>query len=450
MTAVLATPSPLLPGAARMGHAERREHPLIAALSLFIGLSAANAMGGVLQFAFFGFCLGSLLRGKHRTPFGLMGGVVLCGVIATVTSLRGEPSITPLLSLWRPFVEGYLLAIFLYKFCQIRTLKALLTALAGYVAIELICATTMVVMPDLRMALINLWYPEDSYGDRAFRVALLFRGFGVSRHHLFGMPLALGIIGSLLIVGASLERSSFRRAILSSLAFASVLLILSNARIGLVPIFACYTLGISLYFRPYYFRHLVVLFAVLLPLLIALVQMYLGDVGEALIGWMEEGAMQFIAPSQAADTTTIKDLASMIMLPIDPLAWLIGNGRLCESGEVCYSDIGWIRLLQIGGLLLAIPVTVLYLVLIVKIYKGLNSLGMNAPYHSARSSRKLLLWVLVITFVLATAKGESFATNDYSRLMMTLAVFMHQLPRWSNLATTTKHGWEDSEYLPAR
>lgn len=403
-------------------------HEGMAALALFVGLSAANAMGGLLQLAFFGLCLGVLLLHRHRVPLALMGGVVLCGMIATLTSVRDELGMAPLLRFVRPFVEGYLLAILLYHGCRIRTLKSLLVALAGYVLIELFCALAMAALPELRSALLDQWYSDDSYDGQAFQAALLFRGFGVSRHHMFGFPLALGVVGALLLVGASLEARLPRRWLLTAAAAGCALLILPNARVGLVPLLICYALGISLFFRFYYLRQILVLALLGVPLLLLLVRLYLGDAGEALIDWMLEGVMQFIDPNQAADATTVSDLSAMVILPVEPLAWLIGDGRICQPGEGCYSDIGWIRLLQEGGLLLAVPVALLYLGVMLKIHHGLSRFGMNRPVRQERSSRDTLLWVLLLTFALATIKGEAYAPNDYSRLLMMLAVLVHQLP----------------------
>lgn len=404
-------------------------HEGMAALALFVGLSAANAMGGLLQLAFFGLCLGVLLLHRHRVPLALMAGVVLCGMIATLTSMRDELGMASLLRFVRPFVEGYLLAILLYHGCRIRTFKSLLVALAGYVLIELFCALAMAALPELRSALLDQWYGDDSYDGQAFQAALLFRGFGASRHHMFGFPLALGVVGALLLVGASLEARLSRRWLLTAAAAGCALLILPNARVGLVPLLICYALGISLFFRFYYLRQILVLAGLGVPLLLLLVRLYLGDAGEALIDWMLEGVMQFIDPSQAADATTVSDLSAMVILPVEPLAWLIGDGRICQPGEGCYSDIGWIRLLQEGGLLLAVPVALLYLGVMLKIHDGLHRFEINRPVRQERSSRDPLLWVLLLTFVLATIKGEAYAPNDYSRLLMMLAVLVHQLPR---------------------
>lgn len=417
-------------GSADVAKASKESTPrwVYAALAIFVGISAANAMGGLPQLVFLCLCLGVMLLRRHQVPLGLMGGVVLCGMIAMFSSLRVDLSIAPLLRFVRPFVEGYLLAILLYYVCRIRTLSSLMAVLAAYVFVELICAMAMASLPELRSALLDQWYGDGSYDGQAFQAALLFRGFGVSRHHLFGFPLALGVVGVLLLVGASLEPRLLRRWLLTAAAAGCALLILSNARVGLVPLLICYALGISLFFRFYYLRHILVLASLGIPLLLLLVRHYLGDAGELLIEWMREGVMQFIEPSQAADVTTVSDLEVMVILPAEPLAWLIGDGRICQPGESCYSDIGWIRLLQEGGLLLAVPVALLYLGVMLKIHAGLHRFGMNRPVRQERSSRDLLMWVLLLTFVMATIKGEAYAPNDYSRLLMMLAVLVHQLP----------------------
>lgn len=412
-------------GRSRIPH---RAHTGLAALALFIGLSAANAMGGVLQVVFFGICLSALLTKPHRVPLSLLVSVMLCGFIATLTGLRGESGFAPFLRFARPFVEGYLLAVMLSKFCGVRSKESLMMALAFYIAIEMLSGALMAIFPDLRFALLDKWYADDSYGGQAFQNALLFRGFGVSRHHLFGLPLAIGTIASLLLISAISERSSLRRWVLVGAAFAGMLLILPNARIGLVPVFICYALGISVFFHSAYLRQLAFL-SVAAPLLLMLLKVYLGEAGDMIVDWLVEGSHQFIDSSQGAEATTFNDLAGMVIFPTDPLVWLIGDGSVCQPGEICYSDIGWVRLLQEGGLILAIPVTALYVRLLWKIQAGLCIFGENGSIREVGPARRQLFCVLLFTFLLATTKGEAYAANDYSRLLMTLGVLLHQLPR---------------------
>lgn len=400
---------------------------VLAALSLFIGLSSANAMGGSLQMVFWFGCLLFMLLRQHRVPHGLMVGVVLCGIVAMLSSLRFDVSITPVLRFVRPFVEGYFLAILLYYGFRIRTFSSLLAALSGYVLAELISALAMFSLPELRTALLGQFYGDDADHTQAFSVALMFRGFGVSRHHLFGFPLALGVISVLLLVGARQENRLLRRGMLTSAAAGCILLILFNARIGLLPLITLYALGVSFFFRFYYLRQILLIIGLGIPIFHVLVPFFLGDVGVVVLNWLWEGVIQFIDPSGAADATTVSTLGAMVHLPAEPMTWLIGEGRICQPGENCYTDIGWIRLLQEGGLLLAVPVSLLYLGVMIKIHSGLCCMGMNRQLHRGHSSGDLLLWVLLVTFVLATIKGDAYATNDYSRLIMMLAVLVHQL-----------------------
>ena len=72
--------------------AVRRPHEGLAALSLFVGLSAANAMGGLLQLAFFGLCLGVLLL---LYPEGLSEVWVSLGVIAGALALADVLAVDP-------------------------------------------------------------------------------------------------------------------------------------------------------------------------------------------------------------------------------------------------------------------------------------------------------------------------------------------------------------------
>lgn len=192
MSAAVITAARRVRAIASIAVATERPHTALAALALFMGLSAANAMGGLLQLLYFGLSLGILLLCRHRVPRSLLAATSLCGTVALLASLQGEAGVAPLLRFVRPCVEGYLLAILLFHGCRIRTLPSLLTALAGYVLVQLVCAVAMAASPDLRAALLDRWYGDDTYDSMSFQVALLFRGFGVSRHHLFGLPLALG------------------------------------------------------------------------------------------------------------------------------------------------------------------------------------------------------------------------------------------------------------------
>ncbi len=98
----------------------------------------------------------------------------------------------------------------------------------------------------------------------------------------------------------------------------------------------------------------------------------------------------------------------------------MGTGRACSTDESCYSDIGFIRALQDGGLILLALVVYLYTRLnrrIVGFFRATVGLGGVARRRAAT----LLGLVLHLTFFAAMVKGEAFGTSDYSRLVAALA-----------------------------
>lgn len=395
---------------------------LLASLVLFFGLSAANAFGGWLQVGFYGWCLVVALSKKHRVPTSNIALAFGCGLLALVASLRAEPSVEPFFKFIRPFVEGYLLAIIMYWSCRIRTFQSLMMVLAGYVLIEFISFSIMVSMPEIRSELLELWYVDDSYQREAFQKALIFRGYGISRHHLFGLPLAMGTVSAMLLVAGSFGLSIKLRAYFILAAFSGLMVVLLNARIGFIPVVLCYLLGISIFFNRYYLKHLVVLVLIFLPAIYLLNKFYFGEALDLVSEWLLEGVRQFFDTSAAADATTMSDLGEMVILPTTWDSWLIGDGRICDPGESCYTDIGWLRLIQEGGFVLLAIVTVMYLQSILHACRWLSFVGVTNCNSSLVSTRHLFFWTLIGTFVAATIKGDSFGANEYSRLIMMLGV----------------------------
>jgi hypothetical protein len=395
---------------------------VVASVVLFLGLSVANAFGSWMQVVFYGCCLAVVVGSRHRVPVADLVLAFGCGMLALLASFRAEPSVAPFVKFTRPFVEGYLLAFVLYRTCRIRTFRSLMIVLGGYVLIEFISVCVMVVIPDIRSELLDLWYSDDTYQQETFLYALIFRGYGVSRHHLYGLPLAMGTVSAMLLVAGSLRSPGRWRTYFMAAAFCGLPVVLLNARIGLIPVVLCYVLGTSVFFNRYYFKHLAVLVFVLLPALFLLAQSYLGDTLDIVFEWQLEGMKQFLDPSAAADSTTVSDLSGMVILPASWSSWLIGDGRVCLPGEACYTDIGWLRLLQEGGLVLLSAVVALYLRAILSACRWLSFAGFTNCNRSIVSTRHLLFCVLVATFVAATIKGDSFGANEYSRLIMLLGV----------------------------
>lgn len=393
---------------------------LLAIVLLFLGLSAANAAGGLLQLAFFAACLVVALRTPHELPRRAIALAVACGIIAAMATLRYDPSPGPGVAVVRPIVEGYLVAVAVYA-CGIRTAASLTFVLGGYLLLQVAAAGAMLALPGLRLGLLESWYAGEGYQNQAFLGALVFRGFGVSKHHLYGLPLAAGTIAALLVITSRLRTSGAARAASLALAAAGVALVLLNARIGFVPVLLCYALGVALFHRRFYVRQLLLVVPLAAVALVALAQAYLGDSFSLVSSWLLAGVSQFADPDATAGATTVSDLGEMVVLPTSGLGWLVGEGRLCEPGDACYSDIGWIRMLQVGGLLLVAAVSVLYAGLIAGMFRGRLWSG-TARLQVDGDSRRQLTWLFALTFVAATVKGESFGSSDYSRLLVMLSV----------------------------
>lgn len=397
---------------------------VLAIAFLFFGLSAANAYGGALQLVFFALCLAIALRTSHEIPRHTIALALACGVIAVVATLRYEPSLAPGLAVVRPAIEGYLVAVVLYA-CGIRTASSLMFVLGGYVLLQFGAVGLMLVSPGLRMGLLEQWYSAEGYQNQAFLGALAFRGFGVSKHHLYGLPLAAGTIAAMLVVTSRL-RASHGGATTSMLAgLAAMVIVLPNARIGAVPVLVCYVLGAFL-FRSFYLKQLLIVVPLAGAAVVVLAQAYLGDSLEFVSGWLLAGVQQFSEPDAAAQSTTVTDLGEMVVLPTSWSAWLIGEGRLCEPGDICYSDIGLIRLLQVGGLMLTAGVLALYAGVLRRTFTGRLWHQVAGSLNVDDRSRRQLAWVFFLTFVAATIKGESYGPNEYSRLLMMMS-FLAQM-----------------------
>ena len=403
---------------------------ICAAVVLFVGLSAANAIGGWVEIGFIilGFC--NLLITPHQVPAGLVVGVMMCSTYSLLRSLiggGGQSGFSAFLILVRPLFEGYFVAISVFYFCRIRTNQSLLKGLSGYVYLMFLSAVVMIVNPELRLNLLTKWYANNESYRENFVEALRFRGYGVSRHHLFGLPLAMGSIGAILLANLAYKYGHNRRLSSSLSSLACLLLVLPNARIGIVPLIVLGTLCFTFFFR---LAHLFS-FAAFIMLGFAVVGLLINFTAinqeDLLLRWWQEGVLQFFIASNDEDANTINDLSKMVFFPTDILGWLVGDGRLPEVGDIMYSDLGWVRLIQRGGLLLLVGVIVVYWAVVNWIKSLFNEPVLEGVNSKGQRLSLLVSFVIFCTFLIALNKGDIYAANDYSRLIMTLAVFGCQL-----------------------
>jgi hypothetical protein len=396
-------------------------HPrlLAGALVAFVGLSAANVMPPLAQAALYSVALMALLRPPHPLPRFEIAVLTAAAVYIVVARLGAGLEIDGSLRIVRPCFEGFVLAHVLYKWCRIRDFRSAVLVLGGVVAIQFIAALLMAASPASRIAFLESVYADESYQNSQFAGALLFRGYGVSRHHLYGMPLALGLSAALLLGIASLERPGRARLLLAVGAVAALAVVTVNARIGFVPVLVCYVAGATVAFNSFYPRHALAMMLILLVPLVLLGSVWLGDDFENLATWLSAGIEQFSGVDNG-DATTLSDLRSMLVFSSNTVELILGSGRACGTDEACYSDIGFVRALQEGGIVVLVLVLCLYGRMnqhIVRFFRA--TFGLRGA--SRRSAARLLAIVLHATFIAAVVKGEAFGPSDYSRLVVALA-----------------------------
>jgi hypothetical protein len=392
------------------------------AIVAFIGISAANVLAPSAQAALYLIALAAVVRGPHLLPRREMAVLAFAaaylGVIAA-TGRGGDLGAAGAMRIVRPCVEGFLLANVLFKWCRIRDFRSAAVVLAGFTALQLAAALAMAVDPAQRAAFMGAVYADESYQVPEFIGALLFRGYGISRHHLYGLALALGLSAALLLVAASLERSGRTRIFMGVAAAAALMLVAVNARVGFVPMLVCYVVGATIAFNAYHPRHALAVAIVLVVPMASFGGLWLGEDFETVVAWLAGGLEQF-SGTDSGDATTLSDLQSMLVFAPDTLDLLFGVGRPCGIDETCYSDIGFVRALQEGGVVLLAMVLYLYIRLNRHAVRLLR-LG-QARGAARRRAATVLAFVLHMTFLAALVKGEAFATSDYSRLVATLAV----------------------------
>jgi hypothetical protein len=392
---------------------------LAGALVAFVGLSAANVMPPPLQAALYLVALTALLHPPRPLPKFEIAVLAAAAAYIVVARLGAGLEVDGSLRVVRPCFEGFVLAHVLYKWCRIRDFRSTVLVLAGVVAIQFMAALLMAASPASRMAFIESVYADESYQNSQFTGALLFRGYGISRHHLYGMPLALGLSAALLLSMASLERAGRSRLLAAVAAGAALVVVAVNARIGFVPILICYLAGATFAFNRFYPKHALGVVLILLVPVVSLGAVWLGDDFETIATWLSAGFEQFSGIDNG-DATTLSDLRSMLVLAPNKVELLLGSGRACGTEEACYSDIGFVRALQEGGAVVLVLVLSLYSRMnqhIVRFFRA--TYGLRGA--SGRRAAKLLAIVLHATFIAAMVKGEAFGPSDYSRLVVALA-----------------------------
>lgn len=385
----------------------------------FVALSAANVLPPVAQASLYVIGLLALVRRPQALPLTEVLLVALAtAYVVVVRNARGL-ELDGAFRVLRPCFEGFLAAHVLYKWCRIRSFGDTVRVLGIFIALQFVTAVLMLANPTARLDFIQSIYSDEAYQNTQFAGALLFRGYGLSRHHLYGFPLVCGLAAAFLLVLASIERSRKRRIAGGVLAVLAMLLVTVNARVGLVPVALCYVAGTVLVSNRYYGKHLLLTAALILLPAVLFGALYLGDDFETLANWLGTGVSQF-GSADPSDSSTLSDLQRMFIITSNLPDLLFGLGRPCLGDEACYSDIGIVRAVQEGGLVLLVFVLALYWRMGFRLVELFNA---TSPLTGTRKRQVALLLAVVVqgTFIAAVVKGEAFGTSDFSRLVAMLA-----------------------------
>ena len=388
---------------------------ILACLFFFIGCCAANSIGGYGQAAFYIFSLVLIfLRGKIFYPKEVR--VALFFLLFFLLVSNGWDDSAGVI---RVIIESSIIANVLIYFFRVTEHKEILLLLKSLILFQAAFAIAMFCFPQIRESLLSYIYEGGAYQGEAFKNAIVYRGFGVSKHHLYGLPLAIALCVALIIT----ER--YEKPTIKLFYFILGILLTSlNARIGLaVLLLALFWMLVT--FSKNNIKHLFMLFITISISLFLFCGLFpLSD--NATLVWLKEGVSQFsnLSDNQA---TTLSDLEGMIHVPT--LSWdmLLGRSYSCNAESDCYSDIGFVRLINSGGVVSLCVIVFLYFYISCSLYD-------KSEWNYSVSRCMLVFFV----FFVAMIKGEAYSASDYSRVFMVTCFVMMKIKKEkaSNVASS--------------
>ncbi|MFU0865348.1 hypothetical protein [Kluyvera ascorbata] len=398
---------------------------LLPGIVFIIFVSVANALGTIPQGVFYSFAiLGVIASRKIFIPLDILLLFFLCAFIVSFQIINHSGTLNYLLSLVRPFVESCIIANLLYFMFRINDTQKIIGVIKLFIVFQFLMFVVMLLFPEIRTNIISYIYQGPEYAIPAFKDALEFRGFGISKHHLYGLPLALAVICTIVLYQ---DNENFWHKIIF-IGLASII-ILVNARIGLVSVILSMMLfSVTLRYKDIRFLIGVIALAFALLTVFYIVSLWLNIEKFPIVEWLKAGVEQFSQNDQSS--TTINDLRSMIHFPDSPLGILLGNGVICPANSNCYSDIGAIRLVNFAGLILLFLVIVIYWRFCASILLLENVNDGNERFRCHR--QKILQITLFMIFILGLIKGDAYFSSDYCRLLILLSILTALIKRNSN------------------
>ena len=388
---------------------------VISGLFFVLFISILNAAGTLPQLFFYIVALAFLVYNRFfYFPVNMALLVAISFVIINSSLVTDGNGLAYSFSFIRPFIEGVIVANLFYSIFAIDAREKIIKLIKYYVSFQMLFYLVMFLFPLLRTELLHIIYSSADYQIPAFQDAIQFRGYGISKHHLFGLPLAIATVATILFFNS-------KENIIGKFLYLGLctILVVFNARIGLASIIiSMFFLLFTLRYKDLRFISSVLLFAILAIVILSCLPFDSYSDNPRIVEWLTAGFTQFF--ENKPYSSTISDLETMLHFPDSIWGGIFGRGFICEFPRDCYSDIGFVRLISLAGILLLGITLFIYWEVCKKISWLEHSSCKDVAGRNYK--QKVLSLSLFAIFLLATIKGDSYFSSDFSRLLITLAL----------------------------
>lgn len=288
-----------------------------------------------------------------------------------------------------------------------------------YIAVtQAVTVLLMLLSPDIRTFVFETLLSLREGHDKVTQIgAFIFRGYGISSGHLFGMPM-FHAFACLVIF----YLSTFNRKYIFLLPIV-ILPILVNARVGLIfiPIFVI----VFIIFKYYDFKEIgqkaliFVMFFFGAVLFFQALVLY-NEAFSFLINWLATTITPSPDRGVGSSQTLVALIERHIHYPDSFMYIFMGNGEyiFANPQSSVRSDIGYIQYLYHGGLLFSTFIYASFIILFLYAFSKTNTKG----------EKMLVLGIFMLLF-LSHAKGNVFTPNVFMRsIMLFLMLYIMRVP----------------------
>lgn len=388
----------------------KRLYVFSGALFFLFGISIANVIRGKVELFFYLSLFFIFLLNRPKLPIGHTL-FLFTSIVLLINPIFRDVDTQSIVYYLGPVLQGILIASGLFYVFKLRDVESLNLILIYYIFFQAFAALFLFFNLDLRNEFLLYLYKDDASMGGAFLNAFLFRGYGFSRHFLYGFPLALSFFIGFLMFSNSVK------AISKFICFFICLLLCAlNARTGILLLlvtFVLYTISNKNGFKIFIFSSVTIL-------LISVVLLFSNFDNPELAKYLKWISDFFTIFTDVENNETVKDLKSMLQFPNDIYGILFGAGVTLSAGSSDYSDIGIIRAIFKGGVLFLVLIFILYFSAFKYISRLIFMSGINSRLED-KKNRSALFLSFCLCFALAMIKGEAYSISDYSRAIFTLS-----------------------------